>query len=218
VESINQVTLWIVSALYGGYTASNILKWYWWRFNGYGYFWGMIAGIAASMVIPVALPSIPALMAFPYVLAVSIVGCIAGSLLTTPEPDPVLMKFYMQIRPWGYWRPVLKMVRKYYPDFEPNRRLPRDLFNIVVGVVWQTSLVLTPISLVTKQYPLLIGVVCSVAVSSMILKFTWWNRLEEASTETLPEDFDVRVLGRGAGAVEPTGPGSQSNLAAENAG
>jgi len=39
VESINQVTLWIVSALYGGYTASNVLKWYWWRLNGYGYFW-----------------------------------------------------------------------------------------------------------------------------------------------------------------------------------
>ena len=29
VESINQVTLWIVSALYGGYTASNVLKWLW---------------------------------------------------------------------------------------------------------------------------------------------------------------------------------------------
>ena len=31
VESINQVTLWIVNALWGGYTAANVLKWYWWR-------------------------------------------------------------------------------------------------------------------------------------------------------------------------------------------
>jgi Na+/proline symporter len=37
-KDINQVTQWIVSALWGGYTAANILKWYWWRFNGYGYF------------------------------------------------------------------------------------------------------------------------------------------------------------------------------------
>ena len=197
VESINQVTLWIVSALYGGYTASNILKWYWWRFNGYGYFWGMIAGIAASMVIPFAFPSIPALMAFPYVLAVSLVGCLAGSLLTKPEPDAVLMKFYMQIRPWGYWKPVLQKVRKYYPDCEPNKRLSRDIFNVVVGIVWQTSLVLTPISLVTKQYPLFIGVVCSIALTSLILKFTWWNNLDEASKETLPEDFEQRVMGGG---------------------
>jgi Na+/proline symporter len=193
VESINQVTLWIVSALYGGYTASNVLKWYWWRFNGYGYFWGMIAGIAASLVIPFAFPSIPAIMAFPYVLAVSLVGCIAGSLLTRPESDEVLMKFYMQIRPWGYWKPVLDKVHNYYPSFETNRRFKRDVFNVVVGVIWQTSLVLVPMSLVTQQYPLLIGVACSVAVASVILKFTWWNNLDEASKETLPDDFDQRV-------------------------
>jgi len=193
VESINQVTLWIVSALYGGYTASNVLKWYWWRFNGYGYFGGMIAGIAASLVIPFAFPSIPAIMAFPYVLAVSLVGCIAGSLLTRPESDEVLMKFYMQIRPWGYWKPVLDKVHNYYPSFETNRRFKRDMFNVVVGVVWQTSLVLVPMSLVTQQYPLLIGVACSVAVASVILKFTWWNNLDEASKETLPDDFDQRI-------------------------
>ena len=201
VESINQVTLWIVSALYGGYTASNVLKWYWWRFNGYGYFWGMIAGIAASMVIPIAFPSIPALNAFPYVLAVSIVGCFAGSLMTQPEPDAVLMKFYMQIRPWGFWRPVLGKVRVLYPAFEPNRRLPRDLFNVVIGVIWQTSLVLIPMSLVTKEYPLLIWVVCSVAITSAILKFTWWNDLDNASKETLPADFDRRIAEAEPGTV-----------------
>lgn len=195
VESINQVTLWIVSALYGGYTASNILKWYWWRFNGHGYFWGMIAGIAASVVIPFAFPSIPALMAFPYVFAVSLVGCIVGSLLTVPEADEVLMKFYMQVRPWGFWKPVLTKVHAYYPDFIPNKQLKRDVFNIVVGVVWQTSLVLLPMALITKQYGLFAGVASSVLITSIILKFTWWNNLEEASADTLPADFDQRVAG-----------------------
>ena len=193
VESINQVTLWIVSALYGGYTASNILKWYWWRFNGHGYFWGMIAGIAASVVIPFAFPSIPALMAFPYVFAVSLVGCIVGSMLTAPEADEVLMKFYMQVRPWGFWKPVLKNVHAYYPDFVPNKRLRLDAFNVVVGIVWQTSLVLLPMSLITKQYGLLAGVAASVLITSVILKFTWWNNLDEASADTLPADFDQRL-------------------------
>ena len=121
-------------------------------------------------------------------------GCIVGSLLTKPEPDVVLMRFYMQIKPWGFWKPVLRMARKYYPDFEPNRRLPRDLFNIVVGVAWQVCLVLTPMSLVTQQYHLFIGVISGVVVTSLILKFTWWNNLDEASRETLPEDFEQRVV------------------------
>ena len=44
-ESINSLTLWITSALFGGYVAANFLKWIWWRFNGWGYFWGMAAGL-----------------------------------------------------------------------------------------------------------------------------------------------------------------------------
>jgi Na+/proline symporter len=52
VTSINEVVLWITAALWGGYTAPNLLKWYWWRFNGYGYFWGMVAGIGAALILP----------------------------------------------------------------------------------------------------------------------------------------------------------------------
>lgn len=193
VESINQVTLWIVSALFGGYTASNILKWYWWRFNGYGYFWGMMAGIGASLVIPIALPTMHALMSFPVVLGVSVVGCVIGSLATNPEPDVVLMRFYMQVRPWGAWGPVLRKVQRYYPDFTPNRAFARDCANIVVGVVWQVSLVLVPISLITQNYPILAGVAASVIVTSIVLKFSWWDGLDEAGKETLPVDFDERV-------------------------
>ncbi|MEL6355622.1 MAG: sodium:solute symporter, partial [Bacteroidota bacterium] len=47
--SLNNIIDWLVSALYGGYTAANLIKWYWWRFNGYGYFWGMVGGILAAM-------------------------------------------------------------------------------------------------------------------------------------------------------------------------
>ncbi|MEX0363068.1 MAG: sodium:solute symporter, partial [Allomuricauda sp.] len=47
-DSINSLTLWITSALYGGYVAANFLKWIWWRFNGWGYFWGMVAGLVVA--------------------------------------------------------------------------------------------------------------------------------------------------------------------------
>ena len=52
---------WIAGALYGGYMAANVLKWYWWRFNSYGYFWGMVAGILGAMscrVVPELLPNL----------------------------------------------------------------------------------------------------------------------------------------------------------------
>jgi Na+/proline symporter len=193
VTSINNITLWIVSALWGGYTASNILKWHWWRLNGHGYFWGMITGIAASMILPEAFPSIPAIMAFPYILVISLIGCIIGSLLTKPEPDTVLMRFYMQVRPWGFWKPIYAKTLKFYPDFQPNRSFKMDFFNVVIGVLWQTSIVVLPIALVTQQHYIFTVALCIMLTMSVILKFTWWNKLDAASKETLPADFDQRV-------------------------
>jgi Na+/proline symporter len=69
IPSINTVLQWLVGALYGGYTASNVLKWYWWRFNGYGYFWGMLVGIISALAL--SQTDINALQAFPYMLACS---------------------------------------------------------------------------------------------------------------------------------------------------
>jgi hypothetical protein len=47
---ITDVMLWLVGALYAGYLMANVFKWYWWRFNGYGYCWGMVAGMAGAMM------------------------------------------------------------------------------------------------------------------------------------------------------------------------
>jgi solute:Na+ symporter, SSS family len=193
VTSINDITLWIVSALWGGYTASNVLKWYWWRLNGYGYFWGMMTGIGASLILPKAFPSIPALMAFPYIFVVSFIGCIIGSLLTEPDADITLMRFYMQVHPWGFWKPVLAKVKKIYPDFEPNKNFIKDMSNVVIGVIWQTSLVTIPIALITQQFLVLTIAVGLMLTMAIILKFTWWNNLDKSSEETLPPDFEQRV-------------------------
>jgi Na+/proline symporter len=205
VDSINQVTLWIVSALYGGYTASNILKWYWWRLNGYGYFWGMISGIAGSMIVPLTFPSITPIMVFPYVFLISLTGCILGSLFTKPEEDAILMKFYMQIHPWGFWKPVIEKVHRYYPSFEQNHNFLNDFFNVVVGVIWQLCLVLLPISFITQEYYFLYGVIICLILTSVALKFTWWNKLDEFSRETLPDDFDERMKTVPSPAVVPAG-------------
>jgi solute:Na+ symporter, SSS family len=181
VGSINEVMQWIVNALWGGYTAANVLKWYWWRLNGYGYFWGMLAGIGASLVIPFLMPSVAAIYAFPYVLAISLAGCIAGSYLTRAEPDEVLIEFYMRVKPWGFWKPVLEKVRQRYPEFQPNRNFKRDMFNVAVGIVWQTSLVALPIYLVIHESSSMFVTLAIVVVTSAILKFTWWDTLDDAT-------------------------------------
>jgi len=183
VGSIDSVIQWIVSALYGGYTASNVLKWYWWRFNGMGYFWGMVTGIAGSLTIPFLLPHISALNSFPIILGMSMIGCIVGTLATPAEDDEVLKDFYKRVRPWGFWGPVRDMVLLEDPSFRPNPDFGRDMFNVVVGVAWQTSLIALPIYVVIRKFDNAAIALAVVLVTSSVLKFTWYNHLKVLEDE-----------------------------------
>lgn len=179
-KSLNSLTLWITSSLYGGYAAANVLKWIWWRFNGYGYFWGMLAGLVASTLKLIFLPDVTDIYLFPAILAVSFVGCIAGSLLTPPDDEQTLLNFYRSVRPWGFWKPIHDKAVALDPTFEGNKDFWRDVVNVVVGIVWQMCLVVLPIYIVIHKSA---GVWISLGVlivTSTILKFNWYDRLKYA--------------------------------------
>jgi Na+/proline symporter len=200
VESINQIALWIVASLWGGYTAANVLKWYWWRFNGYGYFWGMVSGIATSLILTVLdnfnlmnflhdwpLPNNPSMNAFPLIFLNSIIGCFVATLITKPESDEVLMRFYHNVRPWGFWKPVLQKVKLVDPQFEANKNFKRDMVNVLVGMSWQITLMATPVFLVLRDFTSFGICIAVLVVTSLILKFNWWNKLEETYGEKKSE-------------------------------
>ncbi len=178
-KSIDQVMQWIVSGLWGGYTAPNILKWYWWRFNGYGYFYGMLTGIACALILPILLPGISALNTFPLILLISGIACIVASLATVPEEESVLKNFYSRVRPWGFWNPIYELVIKENPSFNRNKSFKRDMFNVLTGVVWQLTLVLIPIYFVIKDFKSMWISVLVLIITTLILKYNWYNKLEK---------------------------------------
>jgi hypothetical protein len=190
-EQLNDIVKWLTIALYGGYTAANFLKWYWWRFNSYGYFWGMVAGMAAAGIMPTVLnwlsPNSATIwgdfpkevVSFPAILAISIFGCIVVTLLTPPDDLAVLKQFYLQVRPWGFWRPIHKLIQAENPQAEPNRSFGRDMINVVVGIIWQTALTTTGIYLVLEDYRGLLWSLVTVAATSIWLKFNWYDKLED---------------------------------------
>ena len=176
-ESIHSVTQWIVSGLFGGYTVPNILKWHWWRFNGHGFFSGMIAGVIAALAFPALFPSLSALHAFPFILAISAAASVAVCLRTEPENEELLKSFYLTVRPWGFWGPVHRRLAREIPGLEPNRHFRRDMVNCAVGISWQTSLVTTPIYLVLREKVALALSVCALLLFSLFLKFNWYDKL-----------------------------------------
>jgi Na+/proline symporter len=198
VTSVNAVVVWIVSGLWVGYTASNVLKWYWWRFNGYGYFWGMVAGITSALALPPVVEKVPIVerllsaysinvdvaVVFPIVLALSLIGCLAGTLLTASDDEEVLKDFYRRVRPWGLWGPIYRKVLADDPAFKRNNDFLRDMFNIAVGIVWQVSLVVLPLYVVIWELRRAVITLAVVLATSAILKFTWYDHLDRREAET----------------------------------
>ena len=177
-ESVNSVTQWIVSGLFGGYTAPNILKWHWWRFNGFGYFCGMIAGVLAALIMPMALPELSPLNAFPFILIVSGIAGIGGSLMTAPDDEKTLEEFYKNVRPWGFWKPILKKIQSSDANVRKNDNFYRDMFNIFIGMVWQINMVLVPIYLLVYEYTAFTVSLILVIGTTLILKKNWYDKLD----------------------------------------
>jgi solute:Na+ symporter, SSS family len=195
---ITNVMMWIVGALYGGYVMANVLKWIWWRFNGYGYFTGMMAGIVSAMFVPAVMDrmagyTMNALYTFPVILVFSIMGCLLGTCLSKPEEEAILKHFYKNVRPWGFWGPIKAKVMQEDPTFEPNGDFWRDCFNVVVGIVWQMCLVALPIYLVLRQWEWVGAILLLLSATSVCLKFTWLDRLER-SEAPLPPNPVAKVI------------------------
>jgi Na+/proline symporter len=179
-NSINAITEWIVFGLAGGYTAPNILRWHWWRFNGYGYFWGMMSGVVFAITFGQLFPDISAVNSFPLILAVSAIISVVTSLLTKPDDEATLIRFYKQVRPWGFWHPIYVKAIIDDPQLKKNTQAARDLSNVAIGVVWQTSLRLIPVFLIVFQLTSMWVAVALVIITTFLLKRNWYDKLEDA--------------------------------------
>ncbi|MFI0430552.1 sodium:solute symporter family protein [Mariniflexile sp. HMF6888] len=193
-NSINSLTLWITSALFGGYVAANFLKWIWWRFNGWGYFYGMASGLVIATLQFLLdqnkanfevgtwlyhLAQLSAIYVFPIIFAVSLLGSFLGTLLTPATNMEVLKSFYTNVRPWGWWGPIYKALKKDDKTFEKNNEFTRDMLNCIIGIVWQSSMILLPIYLVIRDYPKTIVSLIVFLITSIILKYTWLDKVKK---------------------------------------
>ena len=193
-DSINSLTLWITSALFGGYVASNFLKWIWWRFNGWGYFWGMLSGLIIASLqflldqnkgsfsedsLLFELSHMQAIYLFPIIFIVSLIGSFLGTFLSEPTDMKTLKSFYKTVRPWGWWGPIYKELLKEDGKLNKNTNFWNDMFNCAVGIVWQSSMIVMPIYFVIRDYPKGLIALSVFAITSLILKFTWLDKVKQ---------------------------------------
>jgi hypothetical protein len=68
------------------------------------------------------------------------------------------------------------------PAFQPNNDCAKDLINVLVGIVWQLCLTSLPIFIVLRLWDWAAGVFALLVVTSVFIKFNWYDKLPREVT------------------------------------
>lgn len=187
IKDVNMIFNIITAGLYGGFVCANVLKWYWWRFNANGYFYGMLFGIIASAIPPALSVSgvtsyfdgTRMLYFFPVFILIQLVACVVGSYLAPPTERSVLHKFYKDVRPWGFWKPIHEELLHIDPTLEKNKNFKKNMFNVFLGISGQLLLTLFPMYLILSKW-FALGIVTGLLfIIVLVMKETWWKKLTD---------------------------------------
>lgn len=187
IKNINEIWGWITMSIGAGLIVPQLIRWYWWRLNGYGYAIGMGAGMLASIIWKIFAPEATAeYWSFLFAAGTSFIATIVGTLLTEPTEEKVLDHFYRVTRPFGFWQPMrAKLPHEIVHQIKRENR--RDIISIFFAVPWQVCLFMMWMVLVMKRYDTFLSLLGTVLVLSLLLYFTWFRHL---STEVKVEVHD----------------------------
>ncbi len=184
-ESINALFTWIMAALGAGVLLPNVLRWYWWRLNGWGYFAGTIAGMLLSLLQVVLELEFgwtwPVFVTFPALAMAVLVICVAVTVWTPATDMEVLKEFYRKVRPAGSWGRVARECEREDRATRKGDSFRMDLLSLAIAAPWLAVLYVAPMYLITHRHTeaAVGGVVFLMLTIALVL--TWARNLPEST-------------------------------------
>jgi Na+/proline symporter len=178
-NSIAEIWEWLMTGLTAGIIIPNVLRWYWWRMNGWGYAAGTVAGMLLAFI-PLFDDTAWAMYeTFPLVVIGSFVATIAVTLLTAPVDDATLRAFYTQIRPFGAWGHIRRELNL---PHETGESASRTIVNVFLAMIAVHACYLAPMYLVGHWYAQGFACIAIVVAMGTALYFTWYKHLPAPGT------------------------------------
>jgi Na+/proline symporter len=185
IRNINEIWGWITMSIGAGLIIPQLIRWYWWRLNGYGYAIGMTAGAISAIIWKLTVPAtVEEYYAFMFAAGISLIATIIGTKFTKPTDDKVLQNFYNVTRPFGFWKKFKnKLPEKSRNAIDKENR--RDIIATFMAVPWQIILFLFMMNLVFKVWNQLLVLGILLVALSIGLYFKWFRHLStEVKVET----------------------------------
>ena len=186
-ESIRQIWDWLMLTLGAAFVIPNVLRWYWWRLNGWGYSAGTLAGLAGA--VPILIGTLvwnyepPFYVTFPALCAVSLLATLVGTWLTRPTEERVLIAFFETVRPFGLWQPIRRKSSLSTNELHaPTEGMLLAIVNVVLSGIAILGCYLGPMFLLGHWYtPAAIWLVLALA-AIVPMYFTWYRTLPRPSS------------------------------------
>jgi SSS family solute:Na+ symporter len=185
VPNINQIWGLITMGLGAGLFVPNFLRWYWPRFNGFGYAGGTMVGLVVALVVNTGL-GWPLYTSFPTIIAVTFIASIVVTLFSERVPESVLVDFYVQINPWGFWRSIAAKAQKCgaLNDQHASQRQwekINDAIALCIAIPFQLSLLLGGMALIFHDWAKFSFFVIIGVLSGVGMVFFWYKNLKSAA-------------------------------------
>lgn len=183
-SSIRQVWDWIMMALGAAFVIPNVLRWYWWRFNGAGYAAGTLVGLAGAM--PLLIFSLngreyPIYITFPALCLISLAASLLGTYIAKPTDVGVLVTFYRNVRPFGWWGPVRDCAGLSPEELrDPGENSSYAIANVVLACLAIFGAYVAPMYLVGHWHTSALAWGLASVAAMAVLKFTWYDHLPKA--------------------------------------
>ena len=186
-ESLNDVWGWLTMGLGTGLIVPQFIRWYWWRFNGFGYAGGTVIGMTLAVLQKIFLPTLSELWIFVGIGSITFISCIVIALLTPPTEEEVLDEFYRETKPFGFWNTVRDKIDALEIDTikTENRR---DIAGLFLAVPWQLVLFLTTMMFVTREWDVFFVLLTVLVGLSVALYLVWYRHLPGAVDLALAAD------------------------------
>ena len=178
ISNINEIWGWITMGIGAGMFIPQVIRWYWWRFNGYGFAIGTVFGMVSAITTKIFASNIAEYNSFLIASGCSLIGCLLGTFFTEPTEKTVLMNFYKITRPFGFWNQVRSNLDTSIVS-KINQENRRDIIAIFFAVPWQIVLFLTGMMIVLKQWTNFISLFGILIILSFGLYWFWFRHLSK---------------------------------------
>jgi Na+/proline symporter len=176
VRNINEIWNLMTGPLGTAFVVPMAMRWYWWRFNGYGFAWSIGVGMLTAILMDVFVPGLAFFESTGITFAISVTVGVVVSLLTPAPDDEVLRRFYRQIRPFGLWRRFATELDKTESDsVRSENRL--GLLNMMIALAWQLCMFITVIAAVWHNWEAMYPALAAFLVLSVMLYLFWYRNL-----------------------------------------